>query len=102
MPLQKIQKTAGLLLEALNSREQRAIEQAQRNFSQAVEEGWRAYQQGRLNIRSGQTLPRSMYLYATRELPQEVAHLRRWSTVAREINNFMRTVKLISSLPQKQ
>lgn len=96
MRLEKIRETATLLLAALETREQRVIQTAQQNFSEAVEEAWLAYQKGDIQTRVGaQALPRSMYLYATRELPQEVTHLRRWSTVGREITNFLRTVDLI-------
>ena len=96
MYLEKIRETAGLLLAALDTREQRVIQAAQQNFSTAVEAAWQAYQHGRIETRlQEQALPRSMYLYATRELPQEVTHLRRWSTVEREITNFLRTMDLV-------
>jgi hypothetical protein len=93
MRLHKIRESAGLLLAALDTREQRVILEAQQNFSKAVEAAWQAYQQGEIETQVGaQTLPRSMYLYATRELPQEVVHLRRWSTVERELTSFVRTM----------
>jgi hypothetical protein len=95
MHLEKIRETASLLLTALDTREQRAIQEAQQDFSEAVAEAWQVYQQGDIDTRTGQALPHSMYLYATRELPQEVAHLRRWSTVKREITNFLRTMDLV-------
>jgi hypothetical protein len=91
MRLQKIRERAGLLLAALDTGEQRLIQVAQENFSKAVEEAWQAYQNGEIETQvGGQALPRSMYLYATRELPQEVIHLRRWSMVEREITGFVR------------
>jgi hypothetical protein len=95
MRLQKIRESAGLLLAALDTREQQIIQEAQENFSEAVEEAWQAYQKGEIETQigvGGQALPRSMYLYATRELPQEVIHLRRWSTVERELTSFVRTM----------
>jgi hypothetical protein len=93
MRLHKIRESAGLLLADLDTREQRVILEAQQNFSKAVEAAWQAYQQGEIETQvSAQTLPRSMYLYATRELPQEVVHLRRWSTVERELTSFVRTM----------
>ncbi len=95
MHLEKIRETADLLLAALDIREQRVIQEAQQNFSGAVAEAWRFYQQGDINTKTGQALPYSMCLYATRELPQEVAHLRRWSTVKHEITNFIRTMDLV-------
>ena len=96
MRLKMIRESAGLLLAALDTREQRLIQAAQENFSKAVEEAWQAYQKGEIETRvDGQALPRSMYLYATRELPQEVTHLRRWSTVEREITSFVRLMDLV-------
>jgi hypothetical protein len=93
MHLPKIRESAGLLLAALDTREQRTILEAQQNFSKAVEDAWQAYQKGEIETQvGGQALPRSMYLYATRELPQEVVHLRRWSTVERELASFVRTM----------
>jgi hypothetical protein len=94
MHLPKIRESAGLLLAALDTREQRTILEAQQNFSKAVEDAWQAYQKGEIEtqVGGGQALPRSMYLYATRELPQEVVHLRRWSTVERELASFVRTM----------
>jgi hypothetical protein len=93
MCVQKIRESAGLLLAALDTREQRIIQEAQENFSEAVEEAWQAYQKGEIETQVvGQALPRSMYLYATRELPQEVVYLRRWSTVERELTSFVRTM----------
>jgi len=93
MRLNKVREGAGLLLAALDTREQRIIQEAQENFSKAVEEAWLAYQKGEIKTQvGGQALPRSMYLYATRELPQEVVHLRRWSTVERELTSFVRTM----------
>jgi hypothetical protein len=101
MPIEKVRKTADNLLTALTTREQAAIQQAQQKFSRAVEEAWQEYQGGNLDIQSKQTLPQSMYLYATRELPQEVAWLRRWSTVEREISNFLKTVNRITPSHKK-
>jgi hypothetical protein len=96
MRLQKIRESAGLLLAALDTREQQIIQEAQENFSEAVEEAWQSYQKGDIETQvGGQALPRSMYLYATRELPQEVVHLRRWSTVERELTSFVRTMDRI-------
>jgi len=93
MRLQKIRESAGLLLAALDTKEQRIIQKAQESFSQAVEEAWQAYQKGEIETQiGGQALPRSMYLYATRELPQEVVHLRRWTTVERELTSFVQTM----------
>lgn len=96
MVLERVHETAGLLLAALDTRELRMIQTAQQNFSQAVEAAWQAYQKGQIDTRvKGQALPRTMYLYATRELPQEVAYLRRWSTMERELTNFLRMMDLI-------
>jgi hypothetical protein len=93
MRLQKIRESAGLLLAALDTREQRVILEAQQNFSKAVEEAWLAYQKSQIETQvGGQALPRSMYLYATKELPQEVVHLRRWTTVERELTSFVQTM----------
>jgi hypothetical protein len=62
MRLHKIRESAGLLLAALDTREQRVILEAQQNFSKAVEAAWQAYQQGEIETQVGaQTLPRSMY-----------------------------------------
>jgi len=101
MPIEKVRKTANNLLTALSTHEQTTIEQAQKQFSRAVEEAWREYQAGNLDTYGRQTLPRSLYLYATRELPQEVTYLRRWSMVEREINKFLRTVSLIKPTRKK-
>jgi len=96
MFLEKVKETADLLLAALDTREEKLIQEAQRNFSQAVEGAWQAYEQGKIQTRARQgTLPRAMYLYATRELPQEVTHLKRWSTMKREITDFLRTMDLV-------
>ena len=101
MPIERVQTTANNLLDALSTREQTVIQKAQQEFSQAVEEAWWEYEAGKLDVYGRQTLPRSLYLYATRELPQEVTYLRRWSMVEREIRKFLRTVKLIRPTRKK-
>jgi hypothetical protein len=96
MFLEKMRESAEALLAALETNEHQLIQEAQQNFSQAVEAAWRAYERGKIQTKgSRQALPRSMYLYATRELPQEVVHLRRWSTVKREITTFLRMMELV-------
>ncbi len=96
MLVEKMRQTAQELMGALDTNELGAIQAAQQQFSLAVEEAWQAYQQGKIQAAGlGEALPRSMYLYATRELPQEVAFWRRWSTVKREITSFLRMIDLV-------
>lgn len=96
MLLEKVKETAGRLLAALDTGEEKLIQEAQRDFSQAVEGAWQAYQRGRIQTRTVQaTLPRAMYLYATRELPQEVIYFKRWPTMKREITEFLRAMDFL-------
>ncbi len=92
--LERMEKEAKALLEALERRDRAAVDAAQRRFSQTLAEAWDRYQQGGITV-AVQGLPRVMYQWAVKELPQRVQDPARWPEVQRELKGFLRTVQWV-------
>jgi len=96
MILEKMRNALERLQQALEEGDGQRIRHAQQEVSQAFRLAWEKYQQGdiRTQIR-GQALPRTMYLFATEELPAAVDDPARWPALRHELGNFRRLMDLV-------
>jgi len=96
MVLEQMRKALERLQQALEEGDSQKIRQVQEEVSRAFRLAWEKYQQGdiRTQIR-GQALPRTMYLFATEELPAAVDDPARWPALRRELGNLRRLMDLV-------
>ena len=96
MILEQMQNALERLQQALEEGDGQKIRQVQEEISRAFRLAWEKYQQGgiRTQIR-GQALPRTMYLFATEELPTAVDDPARWPALKHELGNFRRLMDLV-------
>ena len=99
--LERMEKEAKALIEALDRGDHAAVAAAQCRFSDVVATAWEQYQQGRITV-SVRGLPRVMYQWAVEELPQQVQDPARWPKVRRELMGFLRTVQLVVEPEEKR
>jgi len=98
MPIVKMVETGEQVLAAIELKDLEAIQQAAKSFSQAVGDAWQAYQEGEISTQvRGQALPRTMYQFATVELPLAIADPQRWPAIAREMRTFLNMVNIVIS-----
>ncbi len=88
-PIEQIKETLAALLDAIEVGETAQVKQAQERFVQATQYAWDQYEQGKITV-TMRGLPRVMYQWVTRELPEMIQDREQWPMVKRELRRFQR------------
>jgi len=96
MYIERMVEAGQQLLDALSAKEYVAIQEAANLFSKTVDDAWTAYTRGEIDTKvRGQSLPKTMYHFATIELSAMTSDPQQWQNAARQVRLFLNMVRVV-------
>ncbi|MCX7838251.1 MAG: hypothetical protein N2559_02175 [Anaerolineae bacterium] len=96
MYIQRIIATGQELLTAFESNNPQTIQASAQKFSQAVSAAWDAYTQGQIPTTfKGAAVPRTMYQFATVELPAMILDPQQWTAASKQLRLFLNMLTVV-------
>ncbi|GEM_PF-1239031 len=96
MLIQKMHETLDQLLKTIGEGDAQKAKEAQERFTQAVEEAWQSYQEGKITTHvRGKAIPRLIYLYVIHELPKVITDPKRWPEIVKELHSMEQITRTV-------
>lgn len=96
MYIQRMIAAGQELLAAFESNNPQMVQACAHEFSQAVNAAWDAYTQGRIPTAiKGAAIPRTMYQFATVELPALILDPQQWPVAIRQLRLFLNMLNVV-------